>query len=287
MFAAKIFDQDPEETTVGILETVKRDGLGVELALYGGRGFSKSCADSLLGMDESKKRLHLSHGAYCAEDIANKDSCSTDLFRHELHEAASMGIFGLIVHPFANSKQFKSKYAEPDGIPKRLDLVIRALAIENEMAKSRFGRKFSFMIENIYDSPGFFKDVLTLSQAAGVEREIGLCLDIGHAKVWGGGAPLSEWIGRMLDAREAKSPLHFHLHNNDGTRDAHLSFENADEAGLNGPGQYCGPEGYSGAVAEIIKSFPEAVHCLENSSLDFHSNWRWMLKTSFGEAKLP
>lgn len=48
------------------------------------------------------------------------------------------------------------------------------------------------------------------------DKRVRLCLDVGHANAYGHGASVMEWLKEC-----APFIGHFHLHNNDGTRDAH------------------------------------------------------------------
>ena len=71
---------------------------------------------------------------------------------------------------------------------------------------------FELLLENVLDvRPEYIRDVCD-----GVnDPRLRICLDVGHANAYSP-VPVEEWIS-MLGGRIA----HVHLHNNDGSRDAH------------------------------------------------------------------
>jgi len=73
--------------------------------------------------------------------------------------------------------------------------------------------KTRIVLENVYeDSPVMLSKLLSLLPAG---APVGLCFDTGHFNVFSR-APLEEWIDAVGSSIE-----HLHLHDNDGTMDAH------------------------------------------------------------------
>lgn len=70
------------------------------------------------------------------------------------------------------------------------------------------------VLENVLETePELLLDILE-----GVDDErLGMCLDVGHVNAYSK-IPVDTWVDRC-----AKHIRHFHIHNNDGTRDAHQS----------------------------------------------------------------
>lgn len=100
---------------------------------------------------------------------------------------------------------------------------------------------FELLIENVLDpDPACLRDMV---EAIG-DRRVGVCLDVGHAHV-ASKAPVREWL-RVL----APHIRHFHVHDNDGSFDAHLP-----------PGE--GTVGFPALFGEIAARAPEATIACE------------------------
>ena len=68
------------------------------------------------------------------------------------------------------------------------------------------------MLENVLEEePGYLLDIVRSAD----HPRLGLCLDIGHVNAYSA-VPVIEWLKRF-----APYLRHFHLHNNDGSFDAH------------------------------------------------------------------
>ena len=101
------------------------------------------------------------------------------------------------------------------------------------------------VMENVMDPvPDGFLEI-----ARGINHPaFGICLDVGHAFCYSS-VPLSEWFGTLKPYIK-----HIHLHDNDGTRDAHLAVG-------------CGKIDFEGLAAEIRQIPSAAIECSSSAAL--------------------
>ena len=79
--------------------------------------------------------------------------------------------------------------------------------------------KVNLLIENVWeDSPGFHLELLSSMRS----RYFGFCLDVGHQHTFSA-ASLSDWLEALSDYL-----MEIHLHDNDGSCDAHLPIGDGD-----------------------------------------------------------
>ena len=279
MLAAKIFDNDDELKTSKCLSIVDRHSLGIEIALYGGRPLSKDTLSFVDSLPSEKKRLHLNHHSYCASSmLSSKDSGPGSLFWSELSFCAELSIPAAILHPFKNGFGI-----HPDSGVSIEDAVSFAVeSAENFHAKT--GGSVSLLFENLMEKEPSFPAMLRLMEKLG-SRLFGLCLDIGHAKVWGGRC-LSEWEGFCSKAHAMGAPLHFHLHTTDSLGDLHMSFGESQDIGHNSH-PFFGPGGAPAAISRLLSLFPNAVHCLETGPAALPGNVDWLIANGFLQSTLP
>lgn len=82
---------------------------------------------------------------------------------------------------------------------------------------------FTFCVENTFETPEFFRSFLSLAKEYLPAQKIGLCFDIGHAKVWSA-TTIQQWKEFIESLHAESTPLHFHVHANDGSNDMHKPF---------------------------------------------------------------
>lgn len=88
-------------------------------------------------------------------------------------------------------------------------------ALENIEYFAQKAQKIGAMLvlENVYEeTPSAMREVLVRLSG----KNVGICLDVGHVKAFSK-TPLRKWIATL-----GFGIRHFHLHDNDGTKDAHL-----------------------------------------------------------------
>ena len=121
-------------------------------------------------------------------------------YRQAVQTCARLGIRRMVVHSGYAPQMYFPEWFVPKSIEFWKDFV-RELPSDFEM-----------LLENVLDvRPEYIRDVCD-----GVDDpRLRICLDVGHANAY---SPVSaeDWI-KMLGQRIA----HVHLHNNDGSRDAH------------------------------------------------------------------
>ena len=84
------------------------------------------------------------------------------------------------------------------------------------------------------------------------------CFDLGHAKALSASRrehSASDWLSCLHRLRNKGFKIHFHLHNNSGADDEHLSFVESERLGFNGPDRFSGPLGCLGLLARICGEF--------------------------------
>ena len=121
-------------------------------------------------------------------------------YRQAVQTCMRLGIRRLVVH---------SGYAPQMYFPEWF--VPRSIEFWREFVRE-LPPDFELLLENVLDlRPEYIRDVCD-----GVDDpRLRICLDVGHANAYSE-VPVEEWIA-MLGGRVA----HVHLHNNDGSRDAH------------------------------------------------------------------
>ena len=121
-------------------------------------------------------------------------------YRQAVETSLRLGIRRMVVHSGYAPQMYFPEWFEPKSIEFWRDFV-RELPEDFEM-----------LLENVLDvRPEHIRDVCD-----GVDDpRLRICLDVGHANAYSE-VPVEDWIA-MLGGRIA----HVHLHNNDGSRDAH------------------------------------------------------------------
>lgn len=137
--------------------------------------------------------------------------------------------------------------------PELLDTLHTSLCSLNDLCEKK---QYAVFIENTFGGITFYRELFTWIAKAQLSS-IHFCFDIGHAKVWSGNN-LASWIAFLQDLRGEGFQLHFHLHNNRGKFDDHLSFLESAEEGLNNIDAYSGKYNYLQALQRIEALFPNS-----------------------------
>jgi hypothetical protein len=127
-------------------------------------------------------------------------------------------------------------------------------------------------IENSYHSLMFYDALFEQVVARDLSR-IQLCFDFGHAKVWSNQS-LLDWLAFIELQQRNGRKLHFHLHTNNGLKDEHLSFVEAQQE-LSDQDSYLGNWDYLSTLNHIRERFTnsrkifevKASYALENMDL--------------------
>ena len=191
------------------------DARAPELALERGMGLEiiGFCAaermedEELIASEEvrlrpyARKSLHAPYYelAPCAIDPLIRE-VSLKRYRQAVATCMRLGIRRMVVHSGYAPQMYFPQWFVPKSIEFWKDFV-------RDLPEG-----FEMLLENVLDvRPEYIRDVCD-----GVDdKRLRICLDVGHANAYSP-IPVEEWIS-MLGARIA----HVHLHNNDGSRDAH------------------------------------------------------------------
>lgn len=182
-------------------------GLGVEIADYcmaSNMDALFSNTDSKLTQSIAPVKRRVFHGPFselfpCAVDprargLAMERFCQASQLAEEYATEKVVFHAGFIPHVY-----FPCWYVE------------QSILFWREFLKSQPKDRL-FCLENVMESdPKWIRDIVS-----GVaDPRLGICLDVGHANVYSD-ISAAQWIETLSDLIR-----HFHIHNNDGTRDAH------------------------------------------------------------------
>ena len=277
MLAVKVFDRDAPGATAAVLAHIRdMPDVGVELANYAWSGFGTD-EPALMALSPKRKSLHLDHAAYSLIDLVglHRDAAMAK-FEEEIAFAERLGVgAGTVIHvgntddvPVVDipgtQETVQIRWAHD------LDAVVAAV----RQAARHIGRVGPLFIENTFEDVGWFHALFARLDAEPLDRRLfGLCLDIGHAKIWGG-TPLSEWLDLCADLTAAGRPVHAHVHANDGLKDRHKAFIDAEPLGWLDRDDFC-PNGLMTAVRRLADLCgPE--HCvLEIGTKRCIANLEW------------
>ena len=229
------------------------DARAPELALERGMGLEiiGFCAaermedEELIASEEvrlrpyARKSLHAPYYelAPCAIDPLIRE-VSLKRYRQAVATCMRLGIRRMVVHSGFAPRVYYPEWFVPRSIEFWRDFV-------RELPED-----FELLLENVLDvHPEYIRDVCD-----GVDDpRLRICLDVGHANAYSE-VPVEDWVS-VLSARIA----HVHLHNNDGSRDAHapLNAGSMDIARIMKLLDVHAPE------AEICIESVDAVSCLK------------------------
>ena len=192
------------------------------------------------------------HGPFLDLNPASYDSCIRAVTRQRYEQAYQAArILGAEKIVFHSGRIPATVYLE--GWAERM------AAFFGKFLEGKSG--IQILVENVFDPE--YTGLLELAQRVR-HPDFGLCLDMGHAHCFSG-VPVTEWAGAL-----GKYIRHVHVHDNDGTRDAHLAL------GM-------GTIPLKRVVEKIVKASPEATWTVECSSREHAETSVKILKNCISE----
>lgn len=189
------------------VQTARQYGLGLEIAEFCTASnlderFSET--DAVVGAKMSQLPCRVLHGPFnelfpCAIDPKARELARLR-YRQALEAAQSYGISTLVLHAGFNPHLYFPCWFTEQSILFWQDFV-------HEIPDG-----ITVCLENVLEET---PEMLTAIVRAVGSPKLRLCLDVGHINAYSS-VPAAQWL-------EACAPdiAHFHIHNNDGTRDAH------------------------------------------------------------------
>ena len=295
MWAIKIFDDMGEGELMEFLDLAGERAAGVEVALYGAKGFSGDARARLRQMsakNPGSTAMHLSH-----QKLALSDLMAQAWTWEAFEEALGAGLDFASKAPSRLSPEAKTlateaAWARELGIQKAVIHLDRGLSREGELWwKSRDPAKIArelapalraaqglgilLHMEKTFESRPWLMAFYEAAQAQGLGGALGFVFDMGHSRVWER-EPLGGWIDWMLGLRDAGVSLHFHLHGNPGDRDRHASLPEAHARGWLDPDPQWAPKGAMVELERIEREFgADSMLLLENHTRDAREALGW------------
>ena len=251
MLGLKFFRDTPKELATQIIERAHRDQLGLEILMLDWATRQPGPVEEMAWiLDETPFTqagdhiLHLDNVNTFGFNITQPETLRR--FSSEMNTARHFGIKKVVMH-----YNDKLPLAEM-----RADKLASDLKRINELG-GEYG--LTVHIENtlFLDAPGNidFYELMFNSVAEQGLGQIGFCFDIGHGKALSTN-PLAEWLAFVDKLHARGTKLHFHLHNNFGKNDDHMSFRLAEAHGLNEGDAYTGGRSYIDVIASLIARYP-------------------------------
>ena len=190
--------------------TARRYGLGLEIAEYCtaynmDERFSETdreVREKLAGIARVTLHAPFNELFPCAIDPRAR-ALAADRFREAIALAKRYGAGKVIIHGGYNPKMYYPCWYTEQSVLFWKDFLREDPGVD-------------IVLENVLEEePEYLLDIV---RAADHPR-LGLCLDIGHANAYSA-VPAVEWLERF-----APYLRHFHLHNNDGSMDAHAPLD--------------------------------------------------------------
>lgn len=243
-FGFKIVDHD-KTAILPVLDSLKQSTRPLEIGLY----FSNPAATDAIRFCLAGRNLpintHLNHKHL---NIFSFDHRVGE-FSEQIEKSLTLGADYSITHV--------SNVPMSPRIERRNDVMKHLLSnCERLEALCETFDNYPIYIENTYHTLRFYRYLFEYIREAGLAN-IHFCFDIGHAKVWSQES-LDKWIEFLLELQAYGFLLHFHLHNNAGIQDDHLSFVEAQELRLNTPDYFTKSLNYLLAIQQIHHLFPQS-----------------------------
>lgn len=210
MLAFKIFPDDHIDNLKSLMTAVvdNQPNAGIELAFYNTCQMSPELSDFILSLPSKHKSLHSDHQKVSliglgsvSEKIRTK---ADEALLNEYQHIKDLNIKKYIIHGGVsdvyehNFKDYGYRDVEM-GIKKITSLGLTPL------------------LEKTFESIAWFENIFEQAPLT-----LGFCLDIGHVKLWEKDT-LENWMLFVDKINDKGHPIHFHIHNNDGTNDQHVN----------------------------------------------------------------
>lgn len=242
-FGFKIVDRHRSEIQP-ILEKALLDQCPVEIGFYFHDPQANEFIWQTLQHRELSLNTHLDHRVYRLSNLHEH----MQPLAAEIDRIKKLGSDYSIIHvapsPFTIQPENKSRI---------LESILPNLRALNDLCERKH---YAVYVENTFGGVSFYRELFTRITAENL-RSINFCFDIGHAKIWSGNN-LSSWLGFLEDLTGEGCKLHFHLHNNRGRFDDHLSFVESETEGLNTADAYTGSLDYLQTLNRIEQQFPDS-----------------------------
>ncbi len=242
-FGFKVLDKDAPEIRP-VIERALQAAHPIEIGLYFDDPVAGRVIKDLLGSGTALVNTHLDHAVL---NVMGFDRCKRE-FAAAIKRSQALGATYSITHLADYPVSLRSSMQE-----RLLSTLMHQLERINALCTEL---DYAIHIENTFHGVALYRVLFDRIRAAGLTR-IHFCFDIGHAKVWSS-ETLPDWLVFLDELRAGGFRLHFHLHQNRGLGDDHLSFLEADPLGLNEPDPYTDSKPYLETLALIDKMFPES-----------------------------
>jgi sugar phosphate isomerase/epimerase len=242
-FGFKVVDRDAD--AIGpVIEQALTMGRPIEVGLYFDDAPAVALMDRLLGSADIPVNTHLDHSRLNVLGFERSRDGFAPAIERSQRLGARYSVTHLADYPLSPRASMREELlATIERHMAALDALCGAL-------------DHAIHIENTFHELALYREVFARVTERGLGR-IHFCFDIGHAKVWSNDT-LGDWVAFLLELRERGIRLHFHLHQNHGLSDEHLSFVEVDASGLNRADAYTGGRPYLEWIARLAELFPES-----------------------------
>lgn len=252
----KIVDKN-EPMIVEIVNQAKKQKIPIELGLYFD---NQSIRESVRGF--SPLNIHFNHRIMPLITIDETFEAFESVICVAKDLGATYGIQHISASPMTSQKLYwKEMFASLINACRQAETLCRV-------------HDFAIYIENTYESIDFYRTLFDDIRQQGFNH-IHFCFDIGHAKIWSG-ETFEMWMAFLLELKNKKFKLHFHLHANRGLRDEHLSFIEMEEMGFDGNDGVFSDKTYAQMLQEINNTFPQARKIFEVKASYAKQNLEWV-----------
>lgn len=241
-FGFKIIDRDESEIRP-VLRSLLEIPRPLELGLYYSDTAATDAVRLALACADVELNTHLDHNRLNIFSAGRE----LDGFSVQIEKSLSLGSSYSITH--VSHTPMSPRMEKEDAVFQHL--------MENCVALEALCERYDnypVYIENTFHGLHFYRYLFESIAEAGLGN-IHFCFDLGHAKLWSQ-ETLAQWLQFLLELQMQGFSLHFHLHNNAGISDDHLSFVEAEPIGLNAPDEFTEALDYLTALREIQRFFP-------------------------------
>ena len=242
-FGFKIVDRNPLEIQPILTSSVENHH-PLEIGFYFHNLQANEMIWQVLQDRDITLNTHLNHRVYHLSDLHEHLSALTGEINHIRQLGSDYSIIHVAPSPFDIARESN---------PVFFNKLLANLRLLNTLCEAT---NYAVYVENTFGGIEFYRKLFS-HIAAEQLSSIHFCFDIGHAKIWSGN-PLTAWIAFLQDLIGEGFKLHFHLHNNRGKFDDHLSFVESAYEGINRRDAYTGKHTYLQTLHNIEKLFPES-----------------------------
>lgn len=242
-FGFKVVDRDAQAIRP-VIEQALQTGRPIEVGLYFDEATAVDLIGRLLGPGEIPVNTHLDHSRLHVLGFERHREDFAPAIERSQRLGARYSVTHLADYPLSRRTSMREQLF---AMLERNLVDLDALCGELDHA---------LHIENTFHGLGVYRTLFDRVIELGLTR-IHFCFDIGHAKVWSNDS-LEDWIAFLADLRGQGIRLHFHLHQNHGLSDEHLSFVEVERSGLNEADAYTGGRSYLEWIARLAALFPKS-----------------------------